>query len=80
MLVFEEPEIYTEVCERPIAASIVQDLLAQISWYHHIALLDTVKDVKERVRYIRQPIQNGWSRKVLVHQIESGLFYAPEQR
>ena len=55
-------------------ASIVQELLAQITWYHHIALLDKVKDAKEREWYIRQTIQNGWSRNVLVHQIESGLF------
>lgn len=51
----------------------MQELLAQITWYHHITLLDKVKDVKEREWYIRQTIQNGWSRNVLVHQIESGL-------
>ena len=28
--------------------SIVQELLAQITWYHHIALPDKVKDAKER--------------------------------
>jgi predicted nuclease of restriction endonuclease-like (RecB) superfamily len=55
-------------------ASIVQELLAQITWYHHIALLDKVKDAKEREWYIGQTIQNGWSRNVLVHQIETGLF------
>ena len=55
-------------------AAIVQELLAQITWYHHIALLEKVKDVKEREWYIRQTIRNGWSRNVLVHQIESGLF------
>ncbi|MGP8254425.1 MAG: DUF1016 N-terminal domain-containing protein [Methanoregula sp.] len=55
-------------------AAIVQELLAQITWYHHIALLDKVKDAKEREWYIRQTIQNRWSRNVLIHQIESGLF------
>jgi len=54
--------------------AIVQELLAQITWYHHIALLDKVKDAKEREWYIRQTLRNGWSRNVLVHQIESGLF------
>ena len=55
-------------------AAIVQELLAQITWYHHIALLDKVKNANEREWYIRQTIRNGWSRNVLVHQIESGLF------
>ena len=52
----------------------VQEVLAQITWYHNITLLSKVKDSKEREWYIRQTIQQGWSRNVLVHQIESGLF------
>jgi len=51
----------------------VQELLAQITWYHHIALMDKVKDPSEREWYIRETIRHGWSRNVLVHQIESGL-------
>lgn len=53
----------------------VQGPLAQITWYHHITLLEKVKDRPEREFYIRQTIANGWSRAVLVHQIESGLFH-----
>ena len=51
----------------------VQEALAQITWYHNITLLDKVKDRSEREFYIRQAIAHGWSRAVLVHQIESGL-------
>ena len=53
--------------------AIVQELLAQITWYHHITLLDKVKDPADREWYIRETIRNGWSRNVLIHQIESGL-------
>ncbi len=53
--------------------SIVQELLAQITWYHHIALMDKVKEPAEREWYIRETMRHGWSRNVLVHQIESGL-------
>jgi predicted nuclease of restriction endonuclease-like (RecB) superfamily len=53
--------------------AIVQELLAQITWYHHITLLDKVKDPAEWEWYIRETIRHGWSRNVLVHQIESGL-------
>jgi predicted nuclease of restriction endonuclease-like (RecB) superfamily len=55
--------------------SIVQELLAQITWYHHIALLDKVKDKQEREWYIRETIRNSWSRNILAHQIESGLVH-----
>lgn len=52
----------------------VQEVLGQITWYHNITLLDKVKDQKEREFYIQKTIENGWSRNVLVWQIESKLF------
>ena len=53
---------------------IVQEVLAQITWYHNITILDKVKDTVARDFYIRAAIQYGWSRNILVHQIESGLY------
>ncbi len=53
--------------------AIVQEVLAQITWYHTVTLLDKVKDPAAREWYIHKTIANGWSRNVLVHQIESGL-------
>ncbi len=53
---------------------IVQAALAQITWYHHIALMDKVKRPEEHIWYSKQAAENGWSRNVLVHQIESGLY------
>ena len=52
----------------------VQALPSQVTWYHNCTLLDKVKDPTEREWYIAQTIQNGWTRDVLVHQVESGLF------
>jgi predicted nuclease of restriction endonuclease-like (RecB) superfamily len=54
--------------------AIVQEVLAQITWYHHITILDKVKKPDSRDFYIRGTISQGWSRNVLVHQIESGLY------
>jgi predicted nuclease of restriction endonuclease-like (RecB) superfamily len=55
-------------------AAIVQGSLAQIPWYHNIALLEKLKDPNERLWYAHQAIAQGWSRNVLVHQIEGGLY------
>lgn len=52
----------------------VQQLVAQIPWGHNVRILDYVKDPPEREWYIRATIQNGWSRNILVYQIESGLY------
>ena len=54
--------------------SIVQEPLAQLTWYHNITILEKLKAGEERLWYARQAIANGWSRNVLVHQIESDLF------
>lgn len=41
---------------------------------HNIRLLDASKSSVERKWYAQQAIANGWSRNVLVHQVESDLF------
>lgn len=53
---------------------IVQQVVAQIPWGHNIRILDNVKSYHERLWYINETIKNGWSRNVLVHQIESNLY------
>ena len=53
---------------------IVQQLVAQIPWGHNVRILDAVKDPDERLWYVRQTIENGWSRNVLMIQLKSKLF------
>ena len=53
--------------------AIVQQLAAQIPWFHNCILLDRVQGPADREWYIRQTIQNGWSRNILALQIESRL-------
>ncbi|KAB8332487.1 DUF1016 domain-containing protein [Scytonema tolypothrichoides VB-61278] len=53
----------------------VQQVVAQIPWGHNVRILDAVKDSEERKWYVEQTIQYGWSRNILVHQIESGLYH-----
>jgi predicted nuclease of restriction endonuclease-like (RecB) superfamily len=55
--------------------AIVQQAAAQIPWFHNCVLLDKVKDPKERLWYVGQTIEHGWSRNVLAHQIDSGLYH-----
>lgn len=52
----------------------VQQVVAQIPWGHNIVLMDKVSDTDERNWYIKKSAENGWSRNVLVHQIESNLY------
>jgi predicted nuclease of restriction endonuclease-like (RecB) superfamily len=53
---------------------IVQRCVAQLPWRHNIALLEKLKNTEERLWYAYKAIENGWSRDILVMQIESNLF------
>ena len=52
----------------------VQQAVAQIPWGHTVVLLDKFSDSTVRNWYIEKTIENGWSRNVLIHQIENGLY------
>ena len=58
----------------PDQEEFVQQVVAQLPWGHQVRILDTVKDAKQREWYIRQAVESGWSRNVLVHQIEGELY------
>jgi len=49
----------------------VQEGLAQITWYHNIALLERLGDSQTRLWYAQKTIANGWSHNVLIMQIEN---------
>lgn len=53
----------------------VQQVAGQIPWFHNCVLLDKVKDATERQWYIQKTIEHGWSRSILVHQIELRLYH-----
>ena len=52
----------------------MQQVAAQIPWGQNIVLLDKVTDDSIRRWYIEKTLENGWSRNVLTHQIESDLY------
>jgi predicted nuclease of restriction endonuclease-like (RecB) superfamily len=53
---------------------IVQQVVGQLPWGHNVRILDLAKTRDERIWYAQAAIQHGWSRNVLVLQIESDLY------
>lgn len=47
--------------------------VANLPWSHNVALFETIKDKKLRVWYAEAALQYGWSRDVLLMQIENKL-------
>ena len=54
--------------------TIWQQAAAKIPWGHHLIILTKLKTPEERIFYIQKAVENGWSRSILEHQIESGLY------
>ncbi len=52
-----------------------QQPVDQIPWGHNIAIFTKLRGRAEREWYLRATIEHGWSRAVLVHQIESRLYH-----
>jgi len=49
----------------------LQPLVGEIGWTHNLIILQRCKDHLEREFYIRMTRKFGWSKNVLVHQIEN---------
>ena len=49
----------------------VQPLVAQIGWTHNLVIFQRCKDSLEREFYLRMTRKFGWSKNVLIHQIDN---------
>lgn len=54
--------------------AIQEALFLQIPWWHNVVIVTQCKTLEEALYYVRNTVAYGWSRAVLVHQIESGLW------
>ena len=58
------------IVKQPVSQS-GESLLWVIPWFHHIVLMEKVKNLTTRCWYMEQTLANGWSRNVLSLQIEA---------
>lgn len=56
-----------------VADEKVLQLVRQIPWGHNILIFRKIKDLRVAEFYLRQTIENGWSRAILDWQIDSTL-------
>ncbi len=52
----------------------VQQVVAQLPWGHILYLIDSVSDREIRNFYITQTVEHGWSRSVMLLQVETNLY------
>lgn len=64
--------------EKQPVAELTGQAVSQITlipWGHNIAIISRCKNIEEALYYISNTIRYNWSRSVLVHQIDSGLYH-----
>lgn len=54
--------------------SILPPAVAELPWTHNYILLEKIKDRNKRLWYANECLKNGWSKTVLIHQIELKLY------
>lgn len=59
--------------------TILQEVVAKLPWGHQITLLEKVKNETQRLWYMQQAIEQGWSRNILAIQIETDLYHRKGQ-
>ena len=52
----------------------VEKMVKSIPWGHNQRIMYKCKDINEALFYVQKTMDNSWSRNVLEHQIDSGLY------
>lgn len=56
-----------------ISKQLISELF-EIPWGHNRVIISKCETIEKALFYVQKTISNGWSRAVLTHQIESGLY------
>lgn len=72
-LAYRTPEIVAQPV-RQIAEDAPPESVAHLPWGHNVVLFQKVKDADQRLWYAAKTLEHGWSRAVLVVQIETDLY------
>lgn len=54
--------------------SILPPVVAELPWTHNYILIEKIKNRDKRLWYAEECLINGWSKSILVHQIELKLY------
>lgn len=74
---YSAPEVLSQVVRelgKTTARPILQQLVAEIPWGHHLLILNKLTAPAARLWYLRATASFGWSRNVLLNQIKAGAY------
>jgi predicted nuclease of restriction endonuclease-like (RecB) superfamily len=71
---YRDVEIIPQTVGQMDASGKVQQVVALIPWGHNILIIMRCKDISEALFYIKNTVDNNWSRAILQAQMESRLY------
>ena len=77
LMIADEKQIGQQVADQLQNQYFINDKLGiflNIPWGHNMVILDKVTDSIQRLWYAKKTVENGWSRFVLITQIETNLY------
>ena len=62
-----------DIIGKQLVSQLEQDFFS-VPWGHHILIMQRCKDMNKALFYVRQVVENNWSRTVLDWQMDSNLY------
>jgi predicted nuclease of restriction endonuclease-like (RecB) superfamily len=67
-------KLYQNIIPKQLVSELYLPPIFFIPWGHNIYLMQKINNIKQRLWYAKKTIENGWSRVMLVHHIETKLY------
>lgn len=61
---------------RPVGDLAMPEIFSNVPWGHHADIISKCTSIEEALFYLKQTVENAWSRPVLNDKIASGLFFS----
>jgi len=66
----DQPKVKKPLPTRlPAQIAFMRQAVAELPWGHHLLLLNKLDDMSDRIWYMRQTVELGWSRNILLNQL-----------
>lgn len=67
--------LFEKNLQQPVGEIIFPPLFAFVPWGQHIQIISKCNDIDEAIFYLKQTIQEAWSRNALINAIEADLYH-----
>lgn len=64
----------TDSIWQQVVAKLGEDVFFSVPWGHHLYIVSQCKDINKAIFFIRETVENGWSRAMLLNFLDTDLY------